>query len=142
MAYSSEFIRAISIVLFIHVKMSEYKFEYVSTKIIAEYLMIPAPTIVSILKSLNASGITTTKEGSKGGILLSSPISQITLLDIFLAVERGPMFKTQIDFAAKRPQNENAMETIAGYLQGAEAAMKETLRKTTLEDVFNSINGR
>jgi len=139
MAYSSEFIRAITIVLFIHIKMGEYKFEYVSTKTISEYLMIPAPTVVRILKSLNDAGVTTTKEGSKGGILLSNPISQITLLDIFLAVERGPMFKTQIDFAPKRPQDENAMGTIAGYLQDAESAMKESLRKTTLEDVFNSI---
>jgi Rrf2 family protein len=138
-AYSSEFIRAITIVLFIHVKMGEYQFEYVSTKAIAEYLTIPAPTVVRILKSLGDAGITTTKEGSKGGILLSNSISKITLLDIFLAIEHGSMFKTQIDIAHKRPQDENAIVTITGYLQDAEASMKESLCKKTLEDVFNSI---
>lgn len=139
MGYSSEFSRAISIALFIHMKMEEFRLEFVPTKVIAEYLVIPVPTVVKILKSLNAAGITTTKEGPKGGILLSKPAAEITLLDIFLAVEHGPMFKTQLDFAVSNSRIDHAKEAITGYLQGIEGTMKDTLEKTTLADMLVQI---
>lgn len=136
MAYSSEFPRAITIVLFIHMKMEEFGLEFVSTKVISEFLRIPAPTVVKILKSLNAAGITTTKEGPKGGILLARTAAEITLLDIFLAVEQGPMFKARLESSISNPRVEQARATIQGHLQSAEDAMKETLKETTIEDVF------
>lgn len=135
MAYSTEFSRAISISLLINEKMEEFGFEFVSVKNIAEFLKIPAPTVVRILRSLNAAGLTTTKEGAKGGVLLAKPIAEITLLDIFLAVEHGSLFKTEIDFIVKDSRIENLKELITNYTQDAENAMKESLKKTTLEDI-------
>ena len=138
MAYSTEFSRAIAIILLIHMKMEECMYEFVSTKVIAEFLMIPAPTVVKILKSLNAAGITTTKEGLRGGILLIKSIADITLLDVFLATTHGPMFKTQMNYLIEDERIDNVVATISGHLQDAEEAMKETLKKTTLLEIFKS----
>ena len=139
MAYSTEFSRAISISLLINEKMEEHGFEFVSTKTIAEFLKIPAPTVVRILRSLNAARLTTTKEGSKGGVILGKPIAEITLLDIFLAVEHGSLFKMDIDFLIEDPRIDNLKLLIKNCMQDAEIAMKESLKKTTLADISKSL---
>lgn len=139
MAYSTEFSRAISISLLINEKMDEHGFEFVSAKTIAEFLKIPAPTVVRILRSLNAAGLTTTKEGAKGGVLLGKPIADITLLDIFLAVEHGSLFKMDIDFLIEDPRVDNLKSLITNCMQDAEIAMKESLKKTTLADIYKAL---
>lgn len=136
MAYSTAFSQAISILLFIHVKMEAFRFEFVSAKVIAECLKTPAPTVVKILKSLNAAGITTTKEGAKGGVLLAKSIAEITLLDVFLAIEHEtPLFKTQLDFFVENQQVANLRSKVMNCLQNAEKAMKDSLRNTTLASI-------
>lgn len=139
MAYSTEFSRAISICLLVNQKMEEYRFEFVSAKNIAEFLKIPAPTVVRILRSLNAYGLTATKEGAKGGVLLAKPIAEITLLDVFLAIEHGPLFKMEIDFLIEDPRIDKLKLFISNCMQDAENAMKESLKKTTLADISKSL---
>jgi Rrf2 family protein len=135
LAYSTEFSRAISIALYVNLKMEEFGYEYVSTRMIAEHLKIPAPTVVRILKSLNDAGITTAKEGSKGGVLLSAPMTKITLLDIFLAIEPGHLFKTEINFMLENPRVDVLRTIVTNCLQDAEDAMKKSLAQTTLTDI-------
>jgi Rrf2 family protein len=139
MAYSTEFSRAISISLYIDLKRQEFGYEYVSTKVIAKQLKIPAPTVVRILKSLSAAGITTTKEGAKGGVLLAKSVAEVTLLDIFLAIEHGHLFKTEIDFIVENPRVECFKGIIMNCMQDAEDAMKQSLKQTTLSDIANDI---
>jgi D-arabinose 1-dehydrogenase-like Zn-dependent alcohol dehydrogenase len=43
--------------------MKELNYEFVSAKLIAECLKVPTPTVVKILRELNVSRITKTKEG-------------------------------------------------------------------------------
>ena len=117
--------------------MEELKFEFVSAKTISECMNIPAPTVVKILKNLNAAGIMATKEGAKGGVLLAKPVTKITLLDIFLAIEHETsLFKTQLDFFVENQQVDDVRLKIANCLQDAEKAMKESLKKTTLADLY------
>lgn len=138
MAYSTAVSQAISILLYIHVKMEEYRYEFLSTKAISEKLNIPVPTAVKVLKSLNAAGITTTKEGAKGGVLLVKPLSEITLLDVFLAIEQGrPLFKIQTEFLVSGKQVDELREKMINSLQDAERAMKDSLQKVTLEDLLH-----
>lgn len=138
MAYSTAFSQAVSILLFIHVKMEEFRFEFVSAKVISECLKTPVPTVVKILKSLNAASITTTKEGAKGGVLLAKPIAEITLLDVFLAIEHGtPLFKTQLDYFIENQQVDDLRSKVTTCLQDAEKAMKDSLKNTTLADIYN-----
>lgn len=138
MAYSTALSQAIAILLFINYKMEEFRYEFVSTKAISEHLSIPAPTTVKVLKSLNAAGITDTKEGAKGGILLVKPLKEITMLDIFLAVEQGkPLFKIQTDFLVSGQEIDDMREKMVVSLQNVENAMKDSLKKVTLEELRN-----
>ncbi len=139
MAYSTEFSRAITICLLINQKMIEYGFEFVSAKTIAEFLKIPAPTVVRILSSLNKAGLIATKEGAKGGVLLAKPITEITLLDIFLSVEHGSLFKMDIDFLIEDTRIDKLKSLIAEYMENAENAMKESLEKTALADIAQAL---
>lgn len=137
MAYSTATFQAVSILIFIHFKSEEGQYDYLSTKIISEMLNIPAPTAVKVLNKLNAAGLTHTKEGAKGGILLAKPISNITFLEVFNAIEQGkPLFKVQYDFNIEYEKLDSIKEKGIRCLQDAEDAMKLSLKKVTLLDLL------
>ena len=137
MAYSSATFLAVSIMLFIHFKSSEGLYEYLSTKMISEMLNFPAPTVVKVLNKLNAAGLTFAKEGAKGGILLAKPISEVTFLEVFNAVEQGnSLFKFQHDFNIEYEGLDSIIEKGTRCLQDAENAMKKSLGKVTLVDLI------
>ena len=137
MAYSTATFQAASILLFIYFKSEEGLFEYLSTKTISEMLNIPAPTVVKLLHRLNAAGLTHTKEGAKGGILLAKPISDITLLEVFKAMEQGkPLFKVQHNFNFEYEQLDAIINKAMNCLQDAEDAMKAPLNNMTLADLL------
>ena len=137
MSYSTATYQAVSILLFIHFKSDEGLYDYLSTKIISDMLNIPAPTAVKVLDKLNAAGLIHTKEGAKGGILLAKPISDITFLDVFNAIEQEkPLFKVQHDFNIKYEKLDSIKKMGVNCLQDAENAMKASLNKTTLSDLL------
>lgn len=135
MAYSVSISQAISIIVYIAVKMKECKFEFLTTKAISEKLNIALPTAVKILNSLTIAGLTMTREGAKGGVLLAKLPSEITLLDIFLAIEHErPLFKTKFDFNIEGENVSILREKISNCLADAEAEMKNSLKKIKVED--------
>lgn len=137
MAYSTATFQAASILLFIHFKSEDKLYDFLSTKIISEMLNIPAPTAVKVLNKLSAAGLTHTKEGAKGGILLAKPISDITFLEVFNAVEQGKqLFKVQHDFNLEYEHLDSIKEKGIRCLQDAELAMKQSLEKVTLLDLI------
>ncbi|WP_041711869.1 RrF2 family transcriptional regulator [Clostridium pasteurianum] len=141
MAYSLAMYQAISIIILIASKMEECKCrcEFLTTRVISENLEIAAPTAVKILNNLNAAGITITKEGAKGGILLAKSPAEITLLDIFLILERDrPLFKTGLNFNIHGQEVEVLKSRVDGCLVDAEKAMKNSLEKITIEDIMNN----
>jgi len=139
MAYSLAMYQAISIILLIASKMEECKCEFLTTRRISEKLGISAPTAVKILNNLNASGITITKEGAKGGILLAKSPDEITLLDIFLILEQDrPLFKTGLNFKIYGQEVDVLKEQVKGCLVDAEKAMKNSLEKITIKDIMNN----
>ena len=112
-------------------------YEFLSTKKIAEMLSIPAPTVVRVLNRLNAAGLIHTKEGAKGGILLAKPVANITMLDVFNAVEQGkPLFKIQYNFSMIAPPPDETIARGVRCLEDAENAMKASLAKVTLLDLL------
>ena len=137
MAYSTATFQAASILLFIHFKSEEGLFEYLSTKTISEMLNIPVPTAVKLLSKLSAAGLTHTKEGAKGGILLAKPVSDITFFDVFDAMEQEkPLFKVQYDFNFEYGELGSIVEKGVRCLRDAENVMKLSLKKTTLLDLI------
>jgi len=138
MAYSTATFQAVSILLFIHFKSEEGMYEYLSTKTISEMLNIPAPTAVKLLSKLNAAGLTHTKEGAKGGILLAKPVSDITLYEVFNAMEQGkPLFRVQHSFNIEYEKLDEIIENGVQSFRNAEDAMKSSLKKVTLSDLLS-----
>lgn len=137
MAYSISISQAISIVIYIAVKMKDCKYEFLTTKAISEKLNIALPTAVKILNSLTIAGLTMTREGAKGGVLLAKSPSDISLLDIFQAIEHErPLFKTKFDFNISGDNVTSLVNMVTNCLEDAESEMKNSLRKTTIEDLL------
>lgn len=137
MAYSTATFQATSILLYIHFKTEDGLYDFLSAKSISEYLSIPAPTVVKILNKLNVAGLIQTKEGAKGGCLLSKSISDITMLDVFIAIEQEkPLFKVQHNFNIDYDSLDSIVEKGVRCLERAENVMKESLSKTTLLDLI------
>jgi len=137
-SYSMAFSQAITILIYVCIKMVNDRLEYSSTKAISAYLNIPFPTVVKVLKSLNDAGLIHTKEGAGGGIMLARDAGEITMLDIFMAVEqKKPLFKRNFNFSEQNVQIEKLTENIKNTLQSAEDAFKNTLSQQTLKDLID-----
>lgn len=137
MAYSLAMYQAVSIVIYIAIKKEECGYEFCTTKSISEKLGIAAPTTVKILNKLNAAGITMTKEGAKGGVLLAKSPNEITLLDIFLILEQDrPLFKTGLDLKIFGEGVDILKEKIQESLADAEKAMKISLQQVTIKSLM------
>ncbi|MDF2609025.1 MAG: putative transcriptional regulator [Lachnospiraceae bacterium] len=137
MAYSISISQAISIAVYVAVKMKECNYKFLTTKAISEKLNIAIPTAVKILNNLTVAGLIMTREGAKGGVLLSKSPNEITLLDIFLAIEHErPLFKTKFDFNISGENVTSLVNTIANCLEDSENEMKNSLKRTTIEDLI------
>jgi Rrf2 family protein len=141
MSYSLSFSQAIFVVLFVGDKVAQDYFDFVPTKELSTALNIPNPSAVKILGNLASAGIIETREGSHGGVRLAKPAQQITLLDVFTAIETGkPMFRQdhQLRVTGKKPTR--AHQAVYAVLTDAEEAMKSRLAKTTIADLMASLN--
>ncbi|MEK8133107.1 Rrf2 family transcriptional regulator [Paenibacillus filicis] len=137
MAYSTALSQGISILLYIHSISEEQCFNFLSTKVISEQLNIPVPTTVKVLRSLSNARLTVAKEGAKGGVLLARPLSEMTLLDVFLAVEPGKaLFKIHTDVALQGKEVDEVKQRIFTHLDKAELAMQNSLKEVRLTDLL------
>jgi Rrf2 family protein len=137
MSYSLSFTKSILVVIFISDKIRRHQFEFLSTAEIAKYLSIPKPTLVKILQNLNVANIIETKEGKQGGIRLMKEPSQITVLEIFEAMEKGkPLFQTSFNILAEGKRPNNAQVSIKKILADAENQLKNELAKKTIAEIL------
>lgn len=138
MAYSNATFQAVSILLYIHFKIEEEEYDYLSNRIISEMLGIPVPTVVKIMGKLVAAGMIETKEGVRGGSILLRPISEISMLDVFNAVEQGkPLFKIQHNFKIEYDGLEDIINKGASCLLNAEKEMQYSLKKVKLSSLIS-----
>lgn len=141
MSYSLSFSKAILVVIFISDKIRQKQFEFLSTQMISEVLNIPKPTLVKILQNLNTAKIIETKEGKQGGIRLAKQPSKITVLDIFLAMEKGkPLFQTSFNILVEGKRPDKAQKSLTRLLNKAEEEMKKSLSEKTIEEILNDMN--
>jgi DNA-binding IscR family transcriptional regulator len=111
------------------------------TKLLAEYAGIPFSSAVKTLKSLSSAGITATKEGVGGGSMLAKPISQITLLDIFMAVEQdSPLFKMHMGINCDKAKVGDLKKRVEVCIGNAADAMKDSLRRVALDNIWTGEN--
>jgi len=141
MSYSLSFTKSILVVIFISDKIRQKQFEFLSTADISKYLSIPKPTLVKILQNLNAADIIETKEGKQGGIRLIKEPSDITILEILEATEKGkPLFQTSFNIMAEGKRPDNAQKSIKNILSNAEHQLKNELSKKTISEILIEMN--
>lgn len=141
MSYSLSFSKAILVVIFISDKTRQNQFEFLSTASLSEILNIPKPTLVKILQSLTAEGIIETKEGKFGGIRLIKDPSNISVLEILNAVEKGKsLFNTTFDIKAKGQRPDKAQLSLLSLFSMAENKMKEELGKKTIAQILEEMS--
>jgi len=137
MSYSLSFTKAILVVIFISDKIRQKQFEFLSTADISKYLSIPKPTLVKILQNLNIANIIETKEGKQGGVRLMKKPSDITVLEILEATEKGkPLFQTSFNIMAEGKRPNNAQKSVKIILSDAENQLKNELSKKTIEEIL------
>ena len=141
MSYSLSFSQAIVTVLFVGDKVEQGFYDFVPTKELSEALNIARPTAVKILGNLAGAGIIETREGAKGGVRLALPPAEITIMDIFQAIESGKaLFRHDFELGVTGEKPTRAQGAILDILNEAEAAMHNRLGQTTIADLLSIVN--
>lgn len=141
MSYSLAFSQAIFTVIFVGDKVRQGIYDFVPTQELSTSLNIPRPTAVKILGGLAGAGIVETREGARGGVRLAKPPQDVSLLDIFGAVEGGkPMFRQDFQMRVTGDKPTRAQQAVSAVLAEAEAAMQARLAQTTIADLLAALN--
>lgn len=106
----------------------------------AEYHGVPAPYLAKSLQALASAGIVTSLAGRHGGYRLSRPASEITLLDVVLAVEGEQAFFRCTEIRKRGPARVGSrsyprMCGIAAAMGRAEDAWRDELQRTSIADL-------
>lgn len=107
---------------------------------LAEYHGVPAPYLAKSLQVLVGAGIVSSATGRHGGYRLARPPSEITLLDVVLAVEGDEAFFRCTEIRTRGPAGgaRRAYPSpcgIARAMDRAEAAWRTELAQTTIADL-------
>lgn len=142
MSYSLSFTQSLYIMLFVASKIEEKMFEFISTQQIADKLSIPPSTSSVILRRLKKAGLIEAREGVNGGVRLAKPPEEITVFDIFDAVEQSAsMFQTNVNIVVAADKAPRVQQLIQTVLEKSENQMKDSLRSVTIRDMLNAFKG-
>lgn len=140
MSYSLSLSKAIMVVVFVSDKIEQGMYDFLSTRMISEVINIPKPTLVKILQNLTKAGILETKEGKNGGIRMAKSPKELTVLDVFNAMESDKsLFQTSFNMLAEGKRPDKAQETVAEILNGAEVEMKKSLAQKTFSEILEEM---
>lgn len=120
-----------------------FKDEKVTSNFIADSVNANPVVIRRMLGQLKAAGLVTVEAGVGGASLVRQP-EDITLLDVFDAVEAAPdgpagLFNFHDAPNPVCPVGGSIHAVLDGKLASAQAAFREDLRKTTLADLLGEI---
>ncbi|MYU56476.1 MULTISPECIES: Rrf2 family transcriptional regulator [Streptomyces] len=93
-----------------------------------------------LLAQLRKAGLTDSRRGVGAGWMLSRNLSAITLLDVYEAVEPGPIFA--LHRSAPDPEcvvGHGIAPAMTAVYDGIEATLRKELAGTTLEDVLQNV---
>lgn len=136
MLKSSRFVIAVHVLAL----LAYGKGEAMTSEFIAGSVNTNPVVVRRLLASLVKAGFVTTQEGAKGGVRLARPAEDIDLLSVYQAVESEGLF-------ALHPQEPNVACPVGGNIQAAlvpildaaEAAMQNSLKKTSIADVVRRL---
>lgn len=139
MTISSRFAVAVHILAFLEARGGE---PVTSARIAGSVNTNPA-VIRRILGMLARAGLTTSRLGAGGGALLARPASEITLLEVYRAVEDGALFS----MPHERPNSDcpigcHIREVLEGATDAAQRALEAALGSRTVADVLEQVDAR
>ena len=120
----------------------EFKDDKVTSNFISGSVNVNPVIIRKILLQLQKGDIITVKRGT-GGISLNRKAENITLLDIFNAVESlddNKLFSFHENPNKKCPIGSKINDILQPKLDSVQNAMEKELQKTSLRDIFKNLN--
>ena len=137
MSYSLAFSQAIAITVFVASKVEACMYDFVPTQELSEALNIARPTAVKILQRLTNVGIIETREGAKGGVRLAKSPDEVTLLDVFNAIEQQrPLFRIDMGIHITGEKPARVKQNLLEVLTHTENSMKKSLQGTTIANLY------
>ena len=117
-----------------------FKDEKITSNFLAVSIQVNPVIIRNILIQLKKAKIIIVKRG-KGGISINKKAKDITLLDIFEAVESldGKLFSFHKKPNSKCPVGNNITKILLPKLDNIQKSMERELKKTTLKNIFNDL---
>lgn len=135
MQISSRFTMAVHVFACIDTFEKDYK---VTSDFIAASVNVNPVIIRKLLAQLKASNLVSVQRGS-GGASIARPLGEITLLDIYNAVEcveRGQLFHFHENPNPECPVGRNIHNILDSKLLRIQNAMENEMRKITLADIM------
>ena len=135
MQISSRFTIAVHMLLCMEVFQDKQK---VTSDFLASSVNANPVVIRRLLQQLKRAGIVSVKRGS-GGAAIAKPLEQITLLDVYRAVDcvsEETLFHFHENPNQKCPVGRNIHNVLDGKLIQIQDALENELGKITLEDVM------
>lgn len=112
----------------------------VCSAMVAESVHTNPVVIRRLMGELERSQLVKSVAGRSGGFELGRAATEITLADVYFAVEDENVFRMhKPDLESQCPIAKQLGAVLNGPLRAAECALHSTLRKTTLHDVASSI---
>ncbi len=137
MAISSRFSVAVHIISLLEIS----KNERLTSELIASSVNTNSVVVRRIMSMLNKAGIIHTSPGVAGAII-SRPIAQITLLDVYLAVEvdhQDHLFSIHDKANPNCLVGKNIQHTLDQRFTQAQRAMENELASVTLEQIITDL---
>jgi Rrf2 family protein len=111
-----------------------------ASELIAASVNTNASLIRRLLQQLGKAGLTRSQLGTGGGALLGRRAEDITLLDVYRAVdEEGEVFAIHQDPNPKCLVGRNIQVVLRAQITAAEQAMQAELAKTSIADMASQV---
>ena len=102
-----------------------------------------AAAVRRVLGLLRDAGLVRSKPGPSGGFALVGRPEDITLLDVYAAVDQGPPFRAdQNDPNGECPIGSNIRPALSDAFEPVQAALHDALDDVTLADVVGDVRER
>ena len=100
------------------------------------------PSLVRrLLGALARAGLTTSQLGAGGGALLARPAGEITLRDVWRAVDEGELFALHRERPNPQcPVGRNIQSALTAHFDAATRALEAELDRTTIADVLRDVS--
>lgn len=137
MQISSRFTIAVHIFICINTFEKQYK---ITSDFLAGSVNVNPVVIRRLLQQLKSAGLIVVARGS-GGAAIARPTEEITLLDIYKAVEcvdNGELFHFHENPNPQCPVGRNIHHVLDDKLEGIQMSMENEMKKTTIADIIKN----